>query len=118
MNDIINRAKSHYETLASSPTKVDIPEWKEEGDKDTPCIYFTPLTLKDKTVINRYVKHSDELAAEVLIEKARDVAGKKIFTREHKQDMLRKMDSVVLERIANLIIGASDDERFEEAEKN
>ena len=116
MTKLIDRAKSHYQRLVSEPKTIRVPEWDDEADLVT--IYATPLTLQERARLNRHAGNTMEMAAEVLILKAKDKNGQALFTKEDKQELMRGVDSGVIARIAREIVGASDEELVEEAEKN
>lgn len=113
---ILNRAKEHYAALADMQRTIRVAEWDEEGD---PCIlYYKPLTLRDKAHIRKFAKSDIELAVETIILKCRDADGKPVFTREHKQALMREVDAGIIDRIATEIVGEAEDIVFENYEKN
>lgn len=57
-----------------------------------------------------------ELLVDLLIMKAEDEAGKKLFEAEHKLTLLNKADANIVARVANAIL--SDDAPKVEALKN
>ena len=116
MSKLIDRAKSHYQRLVSEPKIIRVPEWDDEGDLVT--VYATPLTLQERARLNRHAGNTMEMAAEVLILKAKDKDGHALFTKEDKPELMRGVDSGVIARIAREIVGANDEELVEEAEKN
>lgn len=94
---------------------IDIEEW---GDEDAPLrIYFRPMTMKDLSELSKKYKGLEDPSAvvEILIRKAEDVDGKKMFTLEDKPKLLRLPDTNVIGRIAGAIAGA---ETVEEQGKN
>lgn len=116
---LIDRAKAHYKALTDEPKSIRVPEWDEErGEK--PCIiYYTPLTLQQRKRAEQASggqKH--ELAVEILIMKALDKEGKPQFSKADKPDIMRGVDAAVVERVTLEMVGASDSELVEEAEKN
>ncbi len=112
----IERARAHYERLAAEPKKIAVPEWSEDGEEF--LIYATPLTLNERAKIARFAKNPQEMAAELLILKATDAAGKPLFSKEEKFDLMRGVCSDVIARITTEIVGASDAQIVEDAEKN
>ena len=110
---LIDRAKSHFESLGVQHIKVE--EWKDE-DNNPSVIYWNPITLSEK---NKLFKKSDNLndvgiLADIIIMKAIDQDGKKLFTLEDKFALRKKADSNVIATIANRILA---DTQYEEAEK-
>jgi len=112
----IERAKAHYERLAAEPKQIPVPEWAEEGEEF--IIYATPLTLQERASLQRFAKNNMEMSAELLILKAKDSEGKKLFGKEDKPDLMRNTSSGVIARIAQEIVGASDEEILADSEKN
>jgi hypothetical protein len=108
---IIDRAKSHFEGLGIQSIKV--PEWKDDEGKPT-VIYWNPITLSEK---NKLLKKSDtlndvSLLADVLIMKALDKDGNKVFTLEDKLVLMHKTDPDVLTKIATLMVQAPTPEEL------
>ena len=102
---VIDRAKSHFESLGTQ--SIEVPEWKDDDGKPT-VIYWNPITLAEK---NRLLKKSDSLndvslLADILIMKALDKDGKKMFSLEDKISLMHKTDADVLATIANKMVAA------------
>ena len=96
--DAIDLVREHFASLGTR--KIEVPEWKL-------TVYATPVTLAEKNRLYRKSKESDmELLADVLIMKAQNEKGEKLFTIEHKATLLNKADSNVLARTANMILAA------------
>jgi hypothetical protein len=75
-----------------------VPEWKL-------VVHATPVTLSEKNRLYRRSKENDmELLVDILIMKATDEHGVKLFTIEHKPTLLNKADSNVVGRVANAIL--------------
>jgi hypothetical protein len=65
----------------------------------------TPVTLSEKNRLYRRSKENDmELLVDILIMKATDEHGVKLFTIEHKPTLLNKADSNVVGRVAKAIL--------------
>ena len=102
---VIDIAKSHFESLGVQ--SVEIPEWKDEHGNPT-VIYWNPINLFEKNVL---FKKSDSLSdvcilADILVMKALDKDGKKIFKPEDKLALMYKVDSDVLSRVASTMVQA------------
>jgi seryl-tRNA(Sec) selenium transferase len=68
-------------------------------------VHASPVTLSEKNRLYRRSKENDmELLVDILIMKATDEHGVKLFTIEHKPTLLNKADSNVVGRIANAIL--------------
>jgi hypothetical protein len=112
----IDRAKAHFKQLTDDPQVIPVPEWDEEGESF--LIYATPLTLQERMKLNRGQANPLEMTADMIIMKAKDKDGNPHFTREDKPDLMRSVDADILARIAKQLVGASDAELVEDAEKN
>lgn len=114
MTNLIDRAKAHYKQLSGEPECIEVAEW---GEGESPAkIYYTPFTLSERMRLGKF-SDGHELAAEILILKARDESGAPLFTREHKIELMKFVDSAVIARVAKAIMG-SDEAGTEEIEKN
>ena len=100
---VIDIAKSHFDNIGVQ--SMEVSEWKDENGKPV-ILYWNPITLLEK---NRLLKKSDNLndiaiLADVLVMKALDKDGKKIFKLDDKMDLLTKVDSDVLSRVATAMV--------------
>lgn len=109
----IQRAKSHYQ---NQPIReISVPEWAD--DEGNPFVFYVkPFTLQDQGRLQFAVRDQSEAdaLAEVLILKALDADGEKVFQIGDKVDLRQNVDATVLARVAGQIIGGS----AEELEKN
>ena len=77
MSDILDKAKEHFKSIDRKI--IEVPEWGQ-------TVYSKPLTLADKRKLTRTTKPDDvTLFADVLILKAEDKDGNKLYTLENKQ---------------------------------
>ena len=100
---ILDRAKSHFENIGVQ--SIEVPEWKDEDGKPT-VLFWNPINLYEK---NKLFKKSDNMTdvsilADIVVMKSLAKDGKKIFKLEDKMDLLTKVDSDVLSRIATAMI--------------
>ena len=100
---VIDRVKSHFETLQT--LIIEVPEWKDEDGKPS-VIFWNPINLFEK---NKLFKKSENLSdvsilADIVIMKSLDKDGKKIFKLDDKMDLLTKVDSDVLSRVATAMV--------------
>lgn len=94
--DPIDLVREHFASLGTR--KIEVPEWKL-------TVYASPVTLAEKNRLYKKSKESDmELLVDLLIMKATDANGQKLFTLEHKPTLLNKADSNVVARVANAIL--------------
>ena len=99
----IDRAKSHFESLGVQ--HIEVPEWKDEAG-NTSVIYWNPINLFEK---NKLFKKSDNMndvsiLADIVVMKSLDKDGKKIFKLDDKMDLMTKVDSDVLSRVATAMV--------------
>ena len=102
---VIDIAKSHFENIGVQ--SMEVSEWKDENGKPV-ILYWNPITLLEK---NRLLKKSDNLndiaiLADVLVMKALDKDGNKVFKIEDKITLMHKSDPDVLTRIAQKMVSA------------
>lgn len=98
--------------------KIPVEKWSDETEKVV--IYSTPLTAGDLHKLQR--KHKDFLnnqtiegMIDLILMKAEDEDGKKVFTLEDKPVLMREDVGTIAEIAAQMFGDASD---IEELEKN
>jgi|TARA_R110002072_G_scaffold52081_1_gene139228 hypothetical protein len=108
----IDNAKKHF---AEQDVKViEVPEWGE--DNEPLKIYSKPLTLAETSKLYKMSKEDDlTMMAYVLIYKALNNDGDKLFDLADKNALLNNVDREVLMRVAQEIMGQ---EPIEETKKN
>ena len=101
----IDRAKSHFESLGVQ--HIEIEEWKDESGNPS-VIYWNPINLSEKNKLFRKSdNHNDvSILADILVMKALDKDGNKLFTLEDKLPLMLKVDSDVLSRVATEMVKA------------
>lgn len=108
MSDFKERARAHFAARRS----IEIPEWDV-------TIFWRPISGRDQEKIARAVKAkgaSDaEFAYRLLIEKAEDAAGSKLFDVGDLEDLKTNYDAMVIARIVGAMTATLT---LEEAEKN
>ena len=108
----IDNAKKHF---AEQDVKViEVPEW---GDENKPLkIYSKPLTLAETSKLYKMSKDDDlTMMAYVLIYKALDENGDKLFDLSDKRALLNDVDQQILVDVATQIMGQKP---IEETKKN
>jgi len=97
---VIDQIRARY---ASQRTHVEVPEW---GEPDHPLdVYADPFTLADEQTISRFLKDDDPAGfAELVIRKAEDAAGNKLFGKGDKPLLLRTGEARVVKRVAMAIM--------------
>jgi len=109
---VIDNAKKHF---AEQDVKViEVPEW---GEDDKPLrIFSKPLTLAETSKLYKMSKEDDlTMMAYVLIYKALDENGDKLFDLGDKNALLNSVDREILVGVATQIMGQ---ETIEETKKN
>jgi hypothetical protein len=111
-NPVLQRAKDHF---SNQPVKeIEVPEWGEDGK---PFVFYSkPFTIQEKGRLAFMTKDKDptEALIEVLIMKAMDAEGEKVFQLTDKIDLRNNVDADVISRAVNDIMGID----LEELEKN
>ena len=114
---VIDRVKSHFETLKT--ITIEVEEWKDENGNPS-VFYSEPLTLEEKNIIFKKSSNFQDLTVlvDLLIMKLqiKDEKGDmiKAFNPEDKFALRKKADSNVISVIANQILA---DTNYEDAEK-
>lgn len=108
----IENAKKHF--AEQDVRVIKVPEW---GTEDEPLtIYSKPLTLAETSKLYKMSREDDlTMMAYVLIYKALNSDGDKLFSVEDKVSLLNKVDQEVLVRVATQIMGQ---EPIEDVKKN
>jgi hypothetical protein len=102
MSDILESAKEHFKS--KDIKRIEIPEWETKDGKPF-VIYAKPLTLAEKRRLSRDRKSDDvTLFADVLLLKAEDDKGNKIFKLDDKHSLMHSTDPDIVARVANQIL--------------
>ncbi len=109
---LIDRAKQHFDDLGR--TSIEVPEW---GDGIAPLrVFWTPMTaLQHRKITSNEDGRSARLLVSVLILKAEDADGKRLFKEEDRGDLMSKVDLRIVTRVANAILA---ERSIEDLEKN
>ena len=99
---VINRATAHYS--AQERLIISVPEW---GEPDNPLeIHVLPMTMSEVNMMSKIAskKASNiEQAANIIVVKAKDKDGKRIFKLTDRDRLLQDCDYRVVSRIAEKI---------------
>ena len=99
---IIDQAVAHYSN--QERLVISVPEW---GTKDNPLhIHVFPMTMAEMNMIQRISKKNAsniEHAANIIVIKARDADGNRLFKLEDKEALMEKADYRVVARITEEI---------------
>jgi hypothetical protein len=111
----IEAALNHRKALGTQ--HHDVPEWSVDDGKTPLRVFWTPLTISDRSTLSTLAegKTAHEWYVEVLVKHAVDAAGDLMFSKEDKPKLRTMVDSTVVMRIASAILGAP---KAEDLEKN
>tara|TARA_Y100000004_G_C8951472_1_gene428722 strand:+ start:1414 stop:1764 length:351 start_codon:yes stop_codon:yes gene_type:complete len=89
----------------------------KDGEETVLKIYWHPLTIAERESIMAKSKGDDgnEFALNLMIEKALDEDGKRIFQDGHKAALRREIDAGVLQNIQMAMMTSGDNLKVEEA---
>ena len=108
---IIERVKAHKDALGRN--LIEVPEW---GDEDgTPLhIYSQPIVMYEMRKWYKGINADDiSVLVDLIIAKAENVDGEKLFTLEDKQPLLRTAEFSVLSRISGAMMESLDPDDIE-----
>ncbi len=96
---VIDNARKHFDSIETRI--IEVPEWGD--DEDNPLkIYCKPITLSETSKFMKLAKDDEvQLLVYVLIYKALDKEGEKLFTIADKKALLEKVDRDVLIRVSS-----------------
>lgn len=95
---ILDRAKKHFKDQPIIEIKV--PEWADENG-DATVLYSKPFTMKERQTLYKFADGDDlEFMIRLVIMKALDSDGNKLFDLTNKKDFENTVDPNVIMRIA------------------
>lgn len=98
---ILDRAKAHFESQETK--RIEVPEWADENGNPT-VIFAEPFTLEERKKLVKFSKEDDmEFIARLVIMKALNEDGSKVFDLSDKPALMNKVDPQVVMRLANEI---------------
>lgn len=116
---ILEQAVAHFKAGREQLEKLSVPEWSENGTAAT--IYFKPtMSLMERgRIMKAFNSDNPALAlAEVLVIRALDEQGNKLFRPSDKAQLVREVDEEIIARIVNEMQGQTTELSMEDAEKN
>ena len=90
----------------------------KEGDVTVLEIYWNPLTIAEREMIvakSGDAGTNDDFALNLMITKALDKNGNRLFQDGHKASLRREVNAGVLQEIQLAMLGSGDDYKVEEA---
>lgn len=108
---ILDRAIAHFDK--QGVIEIIVPEWEDESGQPT-IIYSKPLTLSENRTLLKFADNDNaEFVARLVIMKALDADGNKMFDISDKLHLMNRVDPAVLSRIANKMTKADGVEVIE-----
>lgn len=110
--EVLARATTHWRDRLVAPMKeVAVPEWGA-------VIYFQPSTLAQRNRIYRYLNDGSlEGLAEMVVIRALDDEGNRMFNNADKKALMSKVDPDVLIRVVDAM-NEEPETTMEDARKN
>ena len=99
---VINRATAHY--AKQERLIIHVPEWGD--DKEALEIHVFPMTMAEVNMMGKIAskKASNiEQAANIIVVKAKDKDGKRLFSVSDRDKLMQEADYRVVSRIAEKI---------------
>jgi|TARA_Y100000310_G_scaffold194059_1_gene194043 hypothetical protein len=93
-SDFLEKAKAQYDDIGLKT--IDL-----EG---MGIIYYKPMTLADRKVIQQIAKVPSELPAATVVVKALDENGDRMFSNTNKVDLIRGVQAELLDEVASQLI--------------
>lgn len=94
-DEILSRAKAHWDSIRGQLESVDVPEWQS-------VIYYRAANLAEMDQIQQKMdKGLVHGAVEMLIVRGRDEEGAPLFKPVHRTELLRMVSADVALRIVN-----------------
>jgi len=109
MSDAGDRLKARF---ASLRVRVVVPEWKDivpDDSEGQPAIYSAPFTLADSTKLQKWIEaDSPEGFAHVVMAKAQDEAGDRLFDIGDKAVLLQCCEAHIVSRVGRALMASVD----------
>ena len=89
----------------------------KQDDEIILTVYWHPLTIAEREAIQKKTTTDDnnDYALQMMIEKALDVDGKRIFSDGDKASLRREIQSSILEQIQMAMVNSGADKEVKEA---
>ena len=111
--DYFDGIRDHFDSQETQV--IEVPEWGLTGDK---AIYCKPFNMLEKAKIFKGATSTDLIVLiDVIIEKALDKNGNKMFNGQHILAFKTKADTNVIADVATKIMGTGNPE-LEDYKKN
>lgn len=97
--DLLAKAKAHFhDQIAGLSKALEVPEWGL-------TLYVRPANLRERARMVVWARAGDlEGMAEMLVLRARTAEGKPVFSRGQLDELQTRVDTRVVERLAQLIM--------------
>lgn len=101
---ILDAISSHY---ADQTIRIEVPEWRDVATLPE-VIYSRPYTLYDERSMKQFARDDNpDGFAEVVVRKAVDEKGARLFADGDRPALVRVCPAAVLKRIATAIIASA-----------
>lgn len=114
MASVLERAKAHFGLRRS----ISVPEWRD-ADGNPTVLYWKPFSMAEQAKLKaaRNAAEDDDTDGmlRIIIAKAEDVEGKKVFDIGDRPELRASVDALVLDRIMAAMMSTVS---LEEAVKN
>ena len=89
----------------------------KQNDEIILTVYWHPLTIAEREAIQKKtgIENTNEYALQMMIEKALDKDGKRLFQDGHKASLRREVNAGVLQDIQMAMMTSGDELKVEEA---
>ena len=101
--DVIARAKKHFGAIGVQ--KLEVTEWEDEDGKPT-VIHYKPVTLDERQKFRSAAERDGDVVAyaEVIVAKALNADGSKMFNIADKRALRKEVDPDVIRHVALLMM--------------
>ncbi len=93
-SDFLEKVKAQYDDFGLKEIQLD----------DIGTIYYKPMTLAERKVIQQIAKTPSELPAATIVVKALDENGERMFNNMSKMDLIRGVNADLLDDVASQLI--------------
>ena len=93
-SEFLEKAKAQYDDFGLKSIELD----------GIGTIYYKPMTLSERKVIQQIAKATSELPAATVVVKALDENGERMFSNIQKADLIRGINADLLDDVASQLI--------------
>jgi hypothetical protein len=93
-SEFLEKVKSSYDEVELNQIDID----------DVGTVYYKPMTLVERGLIQKLAKNGSELPASTIVVKALDENGDRMFNNMQKVDLMRGVEANLLDDIATQMV--------------